>query len=241
MIPFLDLRAQYASLRTEHRGRRARGLAQPATSSSAPPVAALRGGLRRLLRRPQAIAVNTGTSALHLALLAAGIGPGDEVITVAATFVATTAAILYAGATPVFVDVDPATWTMDPAQIEARDHPAHQGDPAGPPPRPPGRHGRDPRHRPAPRHPRHRGCRPGARRGARRRPRRRLRRHRLLQLLPGQEPRRLRRGRRGHDRAMPRSPTGSARSATGARRASTTTSATASTTAWTGCRVRSSA
>ena len=65
------------------------------------------------------MAVNSGTSALHLALLAAGIGPGDEVITVSMTFVATTAAILYCGAKPVFVDVDPDTWTMDPKLIEA--------------------------------------------------------------------------------------------------------------------------
>jgi dTDP-4-amino-4,6-dideoxygalactose transaminase len=65
------------------------------------------------------IALNSGTSALHLALLAAGIGPGDEVITVPMTFVATTAAILYSGAKPVFVDVDADTWTMDPALIEA--------------------------------------------------------------------------------------------------------------------------
>lgn len=64
-------------------------------------------------------AVNTGTSALHLALLAAGIGPGDEVITVSMTFVATTAAVLYTGARPVFVDVDPVTWTMNPVLIEA--------------------------------------------------------------------------------------------------------------------------
>jgi dTDP-4-amino-4,6-dideoxygalactose transaminase len=63
-------------------------------------------------------ALNSGTSALHLALLAAGIGPGDEVITVSMTFVATTAAILYCGAKPVFVDVDPDTWTMDPKLIE---------------------------------------------------------------------------------------------------------------------------
>jgi dTDP-4-amino-4,6-dideoxygalactose transaminase len=56
---------------------------------------------------------------LHLALLAAGVGPGDEVITVSMTFVATTAAILYSGARPVFVDVDPVTWTMDPRLIEA--------------------------------------------------------------------------------------------------------------------------
>ena len=65
------------------------------------------------------LAVNSGTSALHLALLAAGVGPGDEVITVSMTFVATTAAILYSGAKPVFVDVDPVTWTMDPSLIEA--------------------------------------------------------------------------------------------------------------------------
>ncbi len=66
-----------------------------------------------------AIAVNTGTSALHLALLAAGVGPGDEVITVPFTFVATVAAIGYTGATPVFVDIDPARFTMDPGQLEA--------------------------------------------------------------------------------------------------------------------------
>jgi dTDP-4-amino-4,6-dideoxygalactose transaminase len=64
-------------------------------------------------------ALNSGTSALHLALLAAGIGSGDEVITVSMTFVATTAAILYCGAKPVFVDVDPDTRTLDPNLIEA--------------------------------------------------------------------------------------------------------------------------
>ena len=63
--------------------------------------------------------MNTGTSALHLALLAAGVGPGDEVITVPCTFVATVAAIVYTGARPVFVDVDPVSYTMDPALIEA--------------------------------------------------------------------------------------------------------------------------
>jgi dTDP-4-amino-4,6-dideoxygalactose transaminase len=65
------------------------------------------------------VAVNSGTSALHLALLAAGVGPGDEVITVPCTFVATVAAILYTGARPVFVDVDSKTYTMDPSQVEA--------------------------------------------------------------------------------------------------------------------------
>ena len=66
----------------------------------------------------EAIGVNSGTSALHLSLLAAGVGPGDEVITVPFTFVATVAAIEYAEAKPVFVDVEPAYWTMDPARIE---------------------------------------------------------------------------------------------------------------------------
>ena len=63
--------------------------------------------------------MNSGTSALHLALLAAGVGPGDEVITVSYTFVATVAAILYTGAKPVFVDIDPLTCNIDPAKIEA--------------------------------------------------------------------------------------------------------------------------
>ena len=66
------------------------------------------------------VGVNTGTSALHLALLAAGVGPGDEVLTVPMTFVATSWAISYCGAKPVFADVDPLTGTMDPDQAADR-------------------------------------------------------------------------------------------------------------------------
>jgi hypothetical protein len=66
-----------------------------------------------------AIGVNSGTSALHLALLAAGVGPGNEVIAVSCTFIATVAAIDYTGARPVFVDVDPETLNMDVTQVEA--------------------------------------------------------------------------------------------------------------------------
>ena len=65
-----------------------------------------------------AVSVSNGTTALHLALHALGIGPGDEVIVPALSFVASANAVHYTGATPVFADVDPETWTIDPAEIE---------------------------------------------------------------------------------------------------------------------------
>src|SRR5262249_32562835 len=65
-----------------------------------------------------AIGVNSGTSALHLALICAGVGQGDEVITVPMTFIATSWAVSYVGAQPVFVDVDPETYGMDANQVE---------------------------------------------------------------------------------------------------------------------------
>ncbi|MEM6460236.1 MAG: aminotransferase class I/II-fold pyridoxal phosphate-dependent enzyme, partial [Planctomycetota bacterium] len=67
----------------------------------------------------RAVAVNSCTAALHLALVIAGIGPGDEVITTPLTFCATVNAILHAGATPVLADVDPATKNLDPAAVAA--------------------------------------------------------------------------------------------------------------------------
>lgn len=66
-----------------------------------------------------AAAVNSGTSALHIAMIAAGIGPGDEVITSSFSFIASSNSILYVGAKPVFVDIDPETWQIDPNKIEA--------------------------------------------------------------------------------------------------------------------------
>jgi len=67
-----------------------------------------------------ALAVNGGTAGLHMALVASGVEPGDEVLTSAFSFLATPAAILHAGATPVFVDIDPRTFNLDPAQLEAK-------------------------------------------------------------------------------------------------------------------------
>lgn len=67
-----------------------------------------------------AVGVNTGTTALHLAMLAMGIGPGDEVIVPANTFIATVWGVSYTGATPVFVDCDPDTWEIDAAKVEEK-------------------------------------------------------------------------------------------------------------------------
>ena len=74
----------------------------------------LRGGVRRLRRRPHACAVSSCTAALHLALHALGVGPDDEVVTVSHSFIATANAARYCGARPVFVDIDPRTYNMDP-------------------------------------------------------------------------------------------------------------------------------
>ncbi|MGY3075014.1 dTDP-4-amino-4,6-dideoxygalactose transaminase [Bradyrhizobium sp. LM6.10] len=117
-IPFLDLKAQYSQIKPEIDAALAR-VVSSGHFVLGPEVTAFEGHFANYCRTAHCRAVNSGTSALHLALLAAGVGPGDEVITVSMTFVATTAAILYSGARPVFVDVDPVTWTMDPGLIEA--------------------------------------------------------------------------------------------------------------------------
>ena len=118
MIPFLDLRAQYSSIKDEIQ-QAVTGVFESGQFVLGEDVAAFESEFARYVGAAHGIAVNTGTSALHLALLAAGVGPGDEVITVPFTFVATVAAICYTGARPVFVDVDPRSFTLDVAQLEA--------------------------------------------------------------------------------------------------------------------------
>ncbi|MGB8291779.1 DegT/DnrJ/EryC1/StrS family aminotransferase (plasmid) [Rhizobium ruizarguesonis] len=119
MIPFLDLKAQYQSIKSEIDAA-VLGVLASGQYILGEEVARLEQEFADYCNVKHAIAVNTGTSALHLSLLAAGVGPGDEVITVPFTFVATVSAICYSGARPVFVDVEPVTLTMDPAQLEAK-------------------------------------------------------------------------------------------------------------------------
>ena len=118
MIPYCDLRAQYQSIKPEIDDAVFRVL-ESAEFVLGSEVEKFEQDFAKYVGAAHAIAMNSGTSALHLALLAAGVGPGTDVITVPFTFVATTAAIVYTGATPVFVDVRPDTLTMDPAQVEA--------------------------------------------------------------------------------------------------------------------------
>ena len=114
----MDLKLQYAAIRDEILPAVAKVL-ESAQFVLGSEVAAFEEEFAAFCSAEHGVAVNTGTSALHLALLAAGVGPGDEVITIPCTFVATVAAIRYTGATPVFVDVDPTTYTMDVNKIEA--------------------------------------------------------------------------------------------------------------------------
>ncbi len=118
MIPLVDLKKQYKSIQDEVNGAISEVL-ESCHFVLGEKVEAFEKDFADYCQTNFAFAVNSGTSALHLALLAAGVGPGDEVITVSFTFIATAAAISYTGAKPVFVDVDPNTCNMDPAKIEA--------------------------------------------------------------------------------------------------------------------------
>lgn len=117
-IPMVDLKLQYSSIKDEV----AQGLFEVLESTRfvlGPHGEALEQEIAAYCGVRHAFGVASGTDALHLALRAAGIGPGDEVITTAFTFIATAEAIAYVGATPVFVDIDPATFNIDIDKIES--------------------------------------------------------------------------------------------------------------------------
>jgi dTDP-4-amino-4,6-dideoxygalactose transaminase len=118
MIPLLDLKAQYRELKPEIDAAIAR-VFESSQFILGRETEAFEEEFAAYCGVDYAIGVNSGTSALHLSLLAAGIGPGDEVITVPFTFFATVATILYTGATPVYVDIDAGTFNIDVRQIEA--------------------------------------------------------------------------------------------------------------------------
>jgi len=118
-IPLIDLAAQYRELQDEIHAAVAR-VFETSQFVLGKEVAAFEEEFAAYCGAAHGIGVNSGASSLHLALQAAGIGPGDEVITVPFTFYATVAAIHYVGATPVFADIDPRTFNIDTSQIESK-------------------------------------------------------------------------------------------------------------------------
>jgi dTDP-4-amino-4,6-dideoxygalactose transaminase len=117
-VPLLDLQAQYRPLRDEILAAITR-VSDSQRFVMGPEISALEGELERMLGVGHAVAVSSGTDALLLALMTLGVGAGDEVVTSAYSFFATAGVIARVGARPVFVDIDPVTFNLDPAQLAA--------------------------------------------------------------------------------------------------------------------------
>ena len=117
-VPFVDLKAQYRAIKAEVDEAIARVL-ENASFILGPEVEAFEEAFAAYVGARYCVALNSGTAAVQLAVQALGIGPGDEVIVPANTFFATAEAVSTAGARPVFVDVDPLTYNIDAAKIEA--------------------------------------------------------------------------------------------------------------------------
>jgi len=118
-IPFVDLKAQYSNIGSEVKDAVNRVL-DKGQFILGDEVKAFETEFATYCETPYCVALANGTAALHLALLVSGIGPGDEVLTTPLTFIATAEAISQVGATPVFVDVNPLTGSLDPNKLEAR-------------------------------------------------------------------------------------------------------------------------
>jgi dTDP-4-amino-4,6-dideoxygalactose transaminase len=116
-IPLVDLVAQYASIK-EDVDAAIRRVVESASFIMGPEVKAFEAAFAAMTGAAEAVGVANGTAALHLSLLACGIGPGDDVITTPFTFYATAEAIAQAGARPVFVDIRPDTYNIDASQLE---------------------------------------------------------------------------------------------------------------------------
>jgi dTDP-4-amino-4,6-dideoxygalactose transaminase len=118
-IPLADLKAQYLSIKDEIDGAIQKTL-ETTQFILGPEVKALEGEIAAYVGARYGVGVASGTDALHLALLACEIGPGDEVITTPFTFIATAETIARCGAKPVFVDIDPKTYNIDTSKIEEK-------------------------------------------------------------------------------------------------------------------------
>ena len=117
-VPFLDLKNEHTPLREEF-DQAIRQVIDSSAFAGGPFVTKFEEEFAAFCECKHAIGLGSGTEAIWLVLLALGIGPGDEVITVPSTFMATAEAITYCGATPVFVDIDERTYTMDVTALEA--------------------------------------------------------------------------------------------------------------------------
>jgi dTDP-4-amino-4,6-dideoxygalactose transaminase len=117
-VPFVDLKAQYRTVREEVLSELSQSL-EGMELLLGPNVRAFESEFADYCGTEHAVGVGNGTDALYLALRACGVAPGDEVVTVSHSFIATAEAIVQLGATPVYVDVDSETYTMDPSGLEA--------------------------------------------------------------------------------------------------------------------------
>ncbi len=129
MIPFIDLKSQYARIQDEVEAAVLKTM-RSGTFILGPEVLALEERLAAFAGTKHCVSCASGTDALVMALMAKGVGPGDAVFTVPFTFMASAEAICTVGATPIFVDVDPATFNIDPAALARAIEALAKGDPS---------------------------------------------------------------------------------------------------------------